>query len=160
HGRRGHAQGGRRHGAPPRHDGAGPREAGRSRRLDRRRGAVMEAPHARKRVDSIGGSAWSGVPGRLAWLLVAGAVFLVLGRACGCPRVRWHDPTTVTERPPLPPPSPSNLVAIWSAPWAGLYIPASYTFWWIEMHVSRLFAVEGAPDPRVFHAGLLLLHAS
>lgn len=119
----------------------------------------MEAPGARKRVGSTGEGAGPGVPRFLPWLLVAGAVFLVFGPACGYPFLRWDDPTNVTENPLLHPPSLGNLAAIWSAPYAGLYVPASYSFWWIETRVSQLFTWELAPDPRVFHAGLLLLHA-
>lgn len=119
----------------------------------------MEAPRARKRVGSTGEGAGPGVSRFLPWLLFAGAVFLVFGPACGYPFLRWDDPTNVTENPLLHPPSLGNLAAIWSAPYAGLYVPASYTVWWIETHASQIFAGKLAPDPRVFHAGLLLLHA-
>lgn len=119
----------------------------------------MEAPGARKRVGSTGEGTGPGVPAFLSWVLVAGAIFLVFGPACGFPFLRWDDPTAVTENPLLHPPSLRNLAAIWSAPWSGLYVPASFTVYWVEMHLSRLFAGEGVPDPRVFHTGLLLLHA-
>jgi Flp pilus assembly protein TadD len=119
----------------------------------------MEAPGARKRVASTGEVAEPGVRGFLPWLLVAGAVFLVFGPSCGYPFLRWDDPTNVTENPLLHPPSLEHLAQIWRAPYAGLYVPASYTFWWIETRVSQLFTGELAPAPGVFHAGLVCLHA-
>ena len=90
--------------------------------------------------------------------ILAAAVLLVFGRTLGFPFLDWDDPTAVTENPLLHPPSLETLGRIWSAPWSGLYVPVSFTAWWIEMRISLLLDAARAPDPRVFHAGLLLLH--
>ncbi|HKV89754.1 MAG TPA: hypothetical protein VJQ43_00980, partial [Thermoplasmata archaeon] len=92
------------------------------------------------------------------WAILAAAVLAVFGRTLGFPFLDWDDPTAVTENPLLHPPSLETLGRIWSAPWSGLYVPVSFTAWWIEMRVSLLLDAARAPDPRVFHAGLLLLH--
>jgi tetratricopeptide (TPR) repeat protein len=94
----------------------------------------------------------------VALLILAAAVLAVFGRSFTFPFLRWDDPTAVTENILLHPPSWRNLATIWSAPWSGLYVPLSFTVYWIEMHVSALLTGQAAPDARVFHAGLLLLH--
>jgi tetratricopeptide (TPR) repeat protein len=114
---------------------------------------------AARRQSSGDGSAIERRFTRLACALIVGAVLAVFGRSITYPFLRWDDPTAVTENSLLHPASWKHLVAIWSAPWSGLYIPVSFTTYWLEMHVSQLFGGD-APDPRIFHGGLLLLHAS
>jgi tetratricopeptide (TPR) repeat protein len=91
--------------------------------------------------------------------LVVAAVLVVFGRTLAFPFLRWDDPTAVTENPLLHPPSWRQLGAIWSAPWSGLYIPASFSAYWLEMRASQMLGNGALPDARVFHAGLLGLHA-
>jgi Tfp pilus assembly protein PilF len=98
------------------------------------------------------------VPSWIAGAILAAAILVVFGRTLTFPFLDWDDPTAVTQNPLLHPPSFSNLVRIWSEPWSGLYVPLSFTAWWIEMQVSLLVDSARAPDPRIFHAGLLLLH--
>jgi tetratricopeptide (TPR) repeat protein len=94
----------------------------------------------------------------VCWAVLAAAVLAVHGRTIGFPFLDWDDPTAVTENPLLHPPTLANLGRIWSAPWSGLYVPVSFSAWWIEMQVSILLDAARAPDARIFHAGLVLLH--
>jgi hypothetical protein len=94
----------------------------------------------------------------VSWAVLAAAVLVVFGRTLRFPFLEWDDPTAVTRNPLLHPPSLENLVRIWTAPWSGLYVPASFTAWWVEMRVSLFLDAARAPDVRVFRAGLLLFH--
>jgi Tfp pilus assembly protein PilF len=46
------------------------------------------------------------------------------------------------------------MLAFWTAPFLGLYVPASYTLFGLQAWIS------GAPDPRVFHTVSTLLHGA
>lgn len=94
----------------------------------------------------------------VSWAVLAAAVLVVFGRTLRFPFLDWDDPTAVTQNPLLHPPTLASLGRIWSAPWSGLYVPASFTAWWIEMRVSLLLDAARAPDVRIFRAGLVLLH--
>lgn len=124
----------------------------------RRASVVVDAPVERQHSASTTENADPRGFRLLAVALIAGAVLAVFGRSIAFPFLRWDDPTAVTENPLLHPPSWTSLAAIWRAPWSGLYVPASFTVYWLEMRLSRLLAGEGLPDPRIFHIGLLLLH--
>jgi Flp pilus assembly protein TadD len=119
----------------------------------------MEAPGAGIGVATDAEGAEPRALRRLAPVLLVAAVLVVFGRSLGHPFLDWDDPTAVTENPLLHPASAEHLAQIWRAPWSGLYVPASFTAWWLEMRVSGLLTGSAAPDPRVFHAGLLVLHA-
>jgi protein O-mannosyl-transferase len=118
----------------------------------------MEASRTKHRAGSAHGVGHEGRSRAVGWAVLAFAVLAVQGRTFLHPFLAWDDPTAVTRNPLLHPPSFSSLGRIWSAPWSGLYVPASFTAYWIEMRVSQLLDAARAPDPRVFHAGLLLLH--
>lgn len=92
-------------------------------------------------------------------LLIAVACLLVYGQVTGFEFLNWDDDKNVSQNSLLYPVSFQSLVAFWSAPFAGLYVPVSYTFWAAEAWLSR--AGEGAPtplEPGLFHTGNLVLH--
>lgn len=98
--------------------------------------------------------------GRSRWLpaavtvAVIGATLLLFGRVIGFGFVLWDDPAHVLDNPNLRPPRLAGLIALWRAPYEGLYVPLTYTIW------SALAALSGAaPDPHLFHAAGLALHA-
>jgi len=117
----------------------------------------MEAPRADARLARDATSGSTRASRLLAWAVLAAAVCLVYGRAVGYPFLRWDDDTAVTQNPFLQPASLSNLARFWSAPRTGLYVPVSFTVFWVETRISGFFHA-GPPDPIVFHAGLLILH--
>jgi tetratricopeptide (TPR) repeat protein len=83
-------------------------------------------------------------------------VLLVFGQTVGFDFLQWDDDINVTENPHLVP-GAGGPARFWTAPYAGLYVPVAYTVFWAEARLSALG--RGAdPDPRVFHAGNLLLH--
>lgn len=86
----------------------------------------------------------------------------VYGAALGHPWLAWDDRVNVTENPGLRPVTWRSLAGFWLAAYERLYIPVAYTFFAAETAASR--AVHGAeawpPDPRLFHACSLFLHAA
>ena len=94
--------------------------------------------------------------------LITGAVFHdVLSAGF----VRWDDNLHVYDNPYLHPASVANLARFWSAPYRHLYVPVSYSLYWLLAHAAHLSAPVQTPDgiwvdlsPRVFHAANLLLH--
>ena len=97
-------------------------------------------------------------------LLITGAVFHdVLSAGF----VRWDDGLHVYGNPYLHPASAAHLIGLWSGPYRYLYVPVSYTLYWLLAHAAQLPAPVQAADgnwvdmnPRVFHGANLLLHAA
>src|SRR5271169_4000337 len=87
-------------------------------------------------------------------------VLLVFGQVVHFQLLSWDDDIHLTKNPYLDPVSWSNVGHFWVAPYENLYIPLSYTFYALETLLARGIGGPNAPlDPRVFHAGNLLLHA-
>jgi tetratricopeptide (TPR) repeat protein len=88
------------------------------------------------------------------------AVVLTFGQVVTFDLLRWDDPVNITRNPLLNPPSLEHALAFWLAPYAGLYVPVTYTFWSLEAALALLTAPSaGQLNPAVFHAGNLILHA-
>lgn len=88
-------------------------------------------------------------------------VVLVLGvyaRSVGFEFTSWDDDVHVTANPRLAP-TLASVAGFWAAPYSGLYVPLTYTVYAGEAAVAKAFT--GDPlDPRVFHAGCVILHAA
>lgn len=95
-------------------------------------------------------------------LAVVLVVLLVYGVVLRGEFSRYDDRFNVTENPRLAQLTAVNLRRIWSEPYGGLYVPATYTWFAAESWISRHLPGRGAAEPfdsRVFHGGNLLLHA-
>lgn len=90
--------------------------------------------------------------------MLAVLVAAVFGATIGFRFLGWDDNTNITENPYLAAGSPTELVRFWTAPYAGLYVPVTYTWWWAELVVSKDFGEGAAADPHVYHAGNVILH--
>lgn len=94
--------------------------------------------------------------------IIALATLVVYGAALRYPWLAWDDRLNVTENPGLQPVTWRSLAGFWLAAYERLYIPVAYTFFAAETLASR--AIHGVdawpPDPRLFHASSLLLHAA
>jgi len=85
---------------------------------------------------------------------VVGAIsILVFARTLGAEFLLWDDDVHVTANARLDPPTLRSVLGFWTGPFLGLYVPASYTLFALEAWVTS------GPDPRVFHAVSLALHA-
>jgi Flp pilus assembly protein TadD len=92
------------------------------------------------------------------YALLALAVALAFSGACSHGFLLWDDDAHVSANARLDPPSWSGLARFWSAPYAGMYVPVSYTWYMLLAQLSH--AISGGLDPHVFHAGNLVLHAT
>lgn len=75
----------------------------------------------------------------------------------------WDDYETVARNPLLNPPRARSLAHFWTRPHGDLYIPVTYTTWFVAAQVAYDSASRVAPprlDPRVFHGLNIALHAA
>ncbi|HEY1684289.1 MAG TPA: tetratricopeptide repeat protein [Tepidisphaeraceae bacterium] len=82
-------------------------------------------------------------------LLVACVVFSPLLR---CQFLNWDDPTTIQHNPRLFPTSVQGLLQCWSETQGHLYVPVTYTVWWV------VAAMAQQPNAAWFHALNVLIH--
>ena len=101
---------------------------------------------------------------RISWAWAAVAPLLavvVFAQVAGFELLQYDDRTNVGENPHLNPVTMSGVARFWSAPYAGLYAPLTYTFFAAEALLAERPATASAPrhlEPWVFHLGNLLLH--
>lgn len=96
-------------------------------------------------------------------LLAVGLVLVValtMGAVLGHDYLSWDDDVFLYRNPNLSPPTWESLAAVWSGPYARLYVPIPYTVWWA---VARLAGVPGPNNtwlvqPQVYHALSLGVH--
>jgi protein O-mannosyl-transferase len=92
-----------------------------------------------------------------------GAVLVTFGGTVGGQWLNLDDDVHVTANPHLNPVTGASLRRLWSAAYEDLSIPLAYTLFAAETQASRLLAGGDAtapPDPRLFHAVSLALHAA
>jgi hypothetical protein len=92
-----------------------------------------------------------------------GAVLVTFGGTVGGQWLNLDDDVHVTANPHLNPVTGASLRRLWSAAYEDLYIPLAYTLFAAETQASRLLAggkETTPPDPWLFHAVSLALHAA
>lgn len=87
-------------------------------------------------------------------LIVALVALAVFARTTGFAFLVWDDDQHVAANPRFDPPTLESLASFWRAPFQGLYVPASYTLFWLEA------VVTGGPRPWLYHGVSVLLHAA
>src|SRR4051812_47294409 len=71
------------------------------------------------------------------------------------------DPISISENPKLNPPRSDGLLWFWTHPHMALYIPVTYTAWWLLAKGTWVEIPDENGhmlDARVFHAASLLAH--
>lgn len=82
-----------------------------------------------------------------------------MGPVLGNGFVSWDDYQTVARNRWFNPPSLGTLAHFWTTPHMDLYVPVTYTVWWVVAGVSWLFDSDsGMLSARLFHGTSLLLH--
>ncbi|MGD9648967.1 MAG: hypothetical protein AB7U73_24865, partial [Pirellulales bacterium] len=69
------------------------------------------------------------------WLpgsLVVLATLALFAWTVSFPLLDWDDHLNISENRLVNPPSPGGLLVLWARPYAGLYVPATYTLWSAE----------------------------
>ena len=108
--------------------------------------AGARAPEPRRAPATSPGSPW--------WMLAAAALVLALhARVVGFEFLHFDDPWNIVENPRLQPPTLEGLLAYWSGPYLGLYVPLACSLWWVAAFVG-----EG-PEAWLYHLLPLLAHA-
>jgi tetratricopeptide (TPR) repeat protein len=87
-------------------------------------------------------------------LLLCALVLVVFQQARTFTFLSWDDTINVTENPLVLGAHADGLARAWREPYAGLYVPVAYSWFWALAKACG----QGALDPRLFHAGNLLLH--
>lgn len=94
------------------------------------------------------------------WLLLA-CVIAVYFPVCGHEFVSADDPYVILNNPAIAQPDMGSLKQIWRNPDPGLYIPVTYTLWWLLALIGRVRDDTGAMllNPWVFHIANLIVHS-
>ena len=98
-------------------------------------------------------------------LSVFAITLLMFARLVLCDFTWWDDPQTIHHNPLLNPPTWAALGHYWSAMGPaspmGLYVPVTYTLWWLLASVAQMPATVDniRLNPMVFHAFNVLVHA-
>src|SRR5690242_9516321 len=97
-------------------------------------------------------------PARWIPLLLIAAVVLTYCGTIGNQFTLWDDYGTIVENPRLAPPTVAGLIDHWRTPHMDLYVPATYTLWWVVAKLSwRPTDAGGFLDPRLFHVANIAL---
>lgn len=106
--------------------------------------------------------------GRVTIALVAALIVLTLavyGRTAGFDYVHWDDQIHIYANPYVETLTADHMRHIWTKPYEGLYIPASYTVYALIAHYARMpqfdtsiTSVPTSIDPHPFHVANLILH--
>ncbi|MGE5530878.1 MAG: tetratricopeptide repeat protein, partial [Bacteroidota bacterium] len=93
-------------------------------------------------------------------LLVLIVTILVFGQVISHDYLSWDDDVFLYQNPHTQPPTAASLKAYWTAPYAHLYAPVTYSAWWL---LARSFGAPGPGgvwivQPGVYHTASLLAH--
>src|SRR5688572_11068636 len=97
----------------------------------------------------------------IAVLLLLVATAAVFGRVCWHEFTWWDDQMTLHHNPRYNPPSGPKIAETWLKPVDGLYVPVTYSYWGALAYAAELRQTDAFGihlNPRVFHAGSLVLH--
>lgn len=92
-------------------------------------------------------------------LLLLAAVFVVYVDVRDFALLTWDDNINVTMNPSVANATLGGLADIWRAPYANLYVPVAYSWYWCLATVSHWVSPGAELDAHVFHFGNLVLHA-
>jgi tetratricopeptide (TPR) repeat protein len=103
-------------------------------------------------------TSWKGLT-----VLFFAAGFAVFGRIYGHAFVFWDDAIHLYENPYFSPPTFAAIGKFWAGPYAGLYIPTTYSVWTLLaffcFHGDSANAIERL-SPQLFHVFNILLHVT
>ena len=130
----------------------------------RRSGFGVSYPTREKRLKSKGANQTRATaelesPPRKVWALalIVFAITLAFSPVLVADYIRLDDGTHVVENPGLQGSSGRGLLAFWTEPYFSLYVPVTYSVWWLVAAVAQLFGPL-RQTAWLFHATNLLLH--
>ncbi|MGQ0721292.1 MAG: tetratricopeptide repeat protein [Candidatus Eiseniibacteriota bacterium] len=101
--------------------------------------------------------------------VVAGCLFaltvVLYARTTAYEFVIWDDQANIYANPRMAADSPGGAAAFWREPVGGLYVPVTYTAWWLLARLAGTVTRPGVHpgpivDPAPFHAANVLAHAA
>lgn len=93
-------------------------------------------------------------------LILVAAAIVAHAPGVGGAFTLWDDHNTIVENPSFAPPTLAGLARHWREPHMDLYVPITYTAWWVIAKLAWRGGVapDGYLDARPFHAANLTLH--
>ena len=91
------------------------------------------------------------------------AALVCFGIVCSYGFTNTEDEGLITRNPMFNPPTAATLRQIWTTPHLYLYVPATYTAWWLLASVGRTSVADesGATlNPWLFHSANLAMHVA
>lgn len=104
----------------------------------------------------------TGVAKWLPVLLIVAATLAAFAPVVRHEFVAWDDDFTLQLNPRMRNPSVENMAYYWRHSFMDLYVPVTYTVWSGLAFVAKAIGTpgpDGSPDPRIFHAASILVHA-
>ena len=98
---------------------------------------------------------------RTSTILLVLATIACFGVVCTYGFTNTEDEGLITRNPMFNPPTAATLREIWTRPHLYLYVPATYTAWWLLAQVGQTSVPDesGATlNPWLFHGANLLVH--
>jgi len=84
---------------------------------------------------------------------------LALAPVCRNEFVEWDDSQTISANPNFNPPTFRGLANHWTSSHQALYVPITYTVWWLIAQIAQTQSPEGMLlNPWIFHTANLLIH--
>jgi len=92
--------------------------------------------------------------------LIAIIVCVAFGRLFHADFTNWDDAHTIKENPDFQPPTFKTFIDLWARPRAHLYVPVTYSTWWVLSKASYGKDDDGhySQNAHVFHAANIALH--
>lgn len=97
----------------------------------------------------------------LCCALIVLTVFVTFGRLFRADFTNWDDAHTILDNPDFNPPTARTLLGLWTSPRAHLYVPMTYSAWWMLAKFS--YATSNGQivhNPHVFHIANIAFHAA
>jgi len=101
--------------------------------------------------------------GFLSGVLLVALVFVVFGRVLTHDFVMWDDDANIYENGYVLRQDRTSLARFWRKPYMSLYIPLTYTAWWLlALPAARVASIRWSArvlNPAFFHGANIVLHA-
>ncbi|MBL8859152.1 MAG: tetratricopeptide repeat protein [Planctomycetes bacterium] len=91
-------------------------------------------------------------------LLLAAAILVTFQQVRGFAFLTWDDNINVTDHAAVVGASFDGLAKVWREPYANLYVPVAYTWFWTLAWISKNWLGNAGPSAVLFHGANLALH--
>lgn len=98
----------------------------------------------------------------VAVVLLIVLALVAMGRLVGAEFAGWDDHDTIASNRNMNPSDLAGLGRLWTTQHMHLYVPVTYTLWWVMANLARVSPDPGGVtlNPQVYHGLNVLLHAT